>query len=391
MNNKLLDSQFSITNTNINKIGIIAKTMSVYFIITLCGLYALPNSLTNLIKPLFIYILLLEIILMKKKLNFKIESWISLIFALYLLLTFIRTGINSSNFVKFAPLFLNLVFFFLATLIQYNQNEVELLINSLFWAGFVFSFIVAISNPLIGNSISRDNVYYINNSLKANGIPYISVSSLVIGIKKLYCNRYNSIKKIVIIFMLSVMLYTLFYTSTRGAVLSLLISFFIFLFKYILNSIKNKKIGKVLFICTFVLVFSFTLINLLPEKIVNRIFNFSSYNLNSRDKLWKLAIYLSKKNIYFGNGFNYWTQVTGDQYGAHNLYLDLLVSSGMFGAFMMILLMSVIVLKSKNVFLFSLLTAPIMNSLVESGRTYDFWNPLILWVIIYYSIYHKSY
>lgn len=387
-NNRLIDTKITLRNTS--KIGITARTMSIYLIITTCGLYALPNSLTNLIKPLFIYILLLETIILRKKLYFKIESWISLCFALYLFLIFLKTGINSSNFINLAPLLLNLLLFFLATLNEYNKKEIELLLNSLYWAGFIFSFIVAISNPIIGNDISRINIYYLNNSLNANGIPYLIVPSIVIGTKKLFNSHANVVNRIIVIFTLFVMLYTIFYTSTRGAILALLISLFLLVFKYILRNIKDRRILAVLLLSIFVFFCSIVVLYLLPEKIVNRAFNFSSYSLNSRDQLWRLAISLSKNNICFGNGFDYWAEVTGSPYGAHNLFLDLLVSSGILGSLMMILLVSIIVLKSKNVLLLSLLTAPIMNSLFEAGRTYDFWNPLILCVLIYSSTYYKS-
>ena len=269
-------------------------------------------------------------------------------------------------------------------------KEIELLLNSLYWAGFIFSFIVAISNPIIGNDISRINIYYLNNSLNANGIPYLIVPSIVIGTKKLFNSHANVVNRIIVIFTLFVMLYTIFYTSTRGAILALLISLFLLVFKYILRNIKDRRILAVLLLSIFVFFCSIVVLYLLPEKIVNRAFNFSSYSLNSRDQLWRLAISLSKNNICFGNGFDYWAEVTGSPYGAHNLFLDLLVSSGILGSLMMILLVSIIVLKSKNVLLLSLLTAPIMNSLFEAGRTYDFWNPLILCVLIYSSTYYKS-
>ncbi|MBU5294096.1 O-antigen ligase family protein [Anaerosalibacter bizertensis] len=387
---KILKPQ--IKEKNKKDIGIFARTVSIYFILTMCGLYVIPSSITNLIKPLFIYLLMLEILILNKSFNINCEHWISLLLILYFSLIFLRTGVNSFNFKRFAPLFLNLTFFILATIVEYNQKEIILLVNSLYWGGAIFSFIVAISNPIISNNISRININYFKNSLNANGIPYLIVPCVVIGFKKLFSSKYRGINKLITLFMILIMLYTIFYTSTRGAFLALFISLIMIVSKHILDNLNKGKIVSTLLFIIFVFSSILIILYLLPENIASRMFDFTSYDVNRRDILWDLAIYLSKDNFYFGNGFDYWTRVTGYLYGAHNLYIDLLVSSGIFGSILMFLLVGIILFKSRrNVFLLALLSAPIMNSFFESGLTYDFWNPLILCAIIYsYTIVRDS-
>lgn len=368
---------------NDDKIGLITRTLCLYFWITVCGIYFFPSSITNLFKPIFVYFILIEFVFLKKRLRFNVEQIIAFLASIYYLFIFISSGINTLNLKGFAPVFLNCIVFVLVTSVKFNQNELELLINTVYFSGFAFSFFVAISNPFITSKLSRLSINYFGTSLNANGIPYFIVPSAVIAINKLI-REYNKITNRFINFiMLAIMLYTVFYTNTRGAALALLISTLLIMLKYTIEKFSEKRIINVFFSFIIFIIIFIVIYMLLPENIINRIFNFSTYNLNNRDKFWKTAILLSKDRLFFGHGFNYWTMVTGYSYGTHNLYIDLLVSSGIIGSFLMMLLVIIILIKSKNIFLLSLLTSPILNSLLESGMTYSFWNPIILCVIIY--------
>ncbi|NSL52732.1 O-antigen ligase family protein [Calidifontibacillus erzurumensis] len=359
-----------------------AKILSIFFFLAISSLYLFPNTITNMYKPILIILLTFILILQNSKLKINLISVIVTISVVYYSIVFLM-NISFRSFIPFASTLLPLIIILILSTLKFSRKDLEVIINSIYMGSVFFAFCILVSNPDITamSAMYRTEIKYFNTTINANGISYITVPAILIGFHKinLSSNR-NKIKHIIL---MCILLYPIFYSMSRGGFLSLFLGTLLIIIHYIkYYSIKiniTKIVSLIFFVCILVLL----VYNILPQNIGDRLFNFSSYELNSRDILWKQAFDLAKNNIIFGSGYTYYWEKTGNDYGSHNLYIDLLVSTGIIGSVLMLLILFIIVIKSKNNFiLFSFLVTAFVNSMVESGRSYSFWIPIMLIIMI---------
>lgn len=127
-------------------------------------------------------------------------------------------------------------------------------------------------------------------------------------------------------------------TMSRAA----LMACFIFLFFIALKAVKNKRF-LVLSVISSIAVF-FLLVNF-SELFFTLMDRLSSDGMSFRDIIWADALNVFRKNIYLGSGNYSYSVSDGATMTAHNVYIQLLASSGLFAfiawlAFMLIGLLS---------------------------------------------------
>ncbi|WAA12115.1 O-antigen ligase family protein [Fervidibacillus halotolerans] len=367
-----------------------AKLIGLFFFLSLTSVYVFPDVLTNMYKPLLIILLFFSILLFDERLEINVISVIIIISITYYSLVLLN-NMSFMSFTSYASITLPLIIALILSTIKLSIKDLRVIINSIYLGGIVFSIFILVSNPNLTqmSAIYRTEIKYLNSIINANGIPYFVIPAVLIGINKIILSKnINKIKHIMYVF---ISMYPIFYSMSRGGFLALFLGMLFIILYYIKLYLKKNNMIKIitliLLICTIVLM----IYHILPQKIKARLFNFSSYDLNHRDFLWEQAILMSRNNIFFGNGYTYYWEKTGNNYGAHNLYIDLLVSSGIIGAVLMLLIFITIILKSKkNPIAVSFITIAFINSMIESGRSYGFWIPLMLALMIIKNISDKK-
>ncbi len=182
-------------------------------------------------------------------------------------------------------------------------------------------------------------------------------------------------------------------TATRGAIIGLFIGIFVFL---LLNVIFRKgKIRKYSFIFFIAIIIIATVFYLTKDSLANSKIDFvrrvatisiNDSTVKNRLLVWKWAISESKENIWFGVGlenFNvvyneYFTpEVNEDWFDrTHNIYLDQLISSGIFGlvaylAILGYLFFKLFKIRRKNYLLFSVLSSLLVAYGVHNFFVFD--------------------
>lgn len=358
------------------------KLLCIFFFLATSTIYFFPDSITNLFKPTLIVALLFVILLSNERLQINKITLLTILAIVYYLIVFLSNSISFRSFVGFSWLILCLTITMIISTLKYTEKDMKSIINSLYIGGFLFAFCILISNPNISNmnAMNRMEIKYLNTYINANGISYIIVTSILIGLNKIILS--NKINKFKHILMVCIMLYPIFYSMSRGGFLSLFFGALLIIIYYFKHFSIKVNLIKVISIMLTLSILVLLISAFIPDDIKNRLFSFTSYELNNRDFLWKQAFSLAKTNIFFGNGYSFYWENTGYAYGSHNLYIDLLVSTGLIGSFLMIFILINIIYRCKNnLILISFLVTPIVNSMVESGNSYSFWIPLILTII----------
>ena len=359
-----------------------AKILCIFFFLATSSVYFFPDIITNLFKPVLIIFLFFSILFSNERLRINSITLVTTFALLYFSIIFLVNGVSFRSFSGYVWLALYLAIILILSTLKFTRKDFEVIIQSIYIGGFLFALCILISNPdITGMSVmNRMDVKYLNTTINANGISYIIIPGILIGLHKIILS--NNINKFKHIILVCIMLYPIFYSMSRGGFLALFIGTLFVILHYIKYYSIKINVVKIMSIILTIIILTITTYSFIPQNIQNRLFSFTSYELNNRDALWEQAFTLAKNNLVFGSGYSFYWENTGYSYGSHNLFIDLLVSTGLIGAILMVLVLFLVIIKSKkNLILYSFLTTSIVNSMVESGNSYSFWIPIIITTI----------
>ncbi|MGG5741049.1 O-antigen ligase family protein [Bacillus cereus group sp. IBL03679] len=325
------------------------------------SMYIIPISVTKVVKILvliaFIFTILYKYRERLKGIKEYHKSGYSYVMVLFSLLGILSSLLSDSIFQSLLKVFQYiLIFLCYAVLLQikFNKKEIREICNY-FILGMVLSSFIGLlqkftniswlwSQSVIDSSTGAGRITAFFNNTNGYG-GYLCIG-LIILLGNLLLEK-NKIKSILFQISICLLLLTnLVFTDSEGSIISFVISTLVILLYKVID--VRKVFIVVLPSIIFMLLLSFNIINtgfsqLLVEKLVEQ----------GRWILWEGAIKIFLDNPFHGIGFYQFPEVLKEYgiysaYGAawphpHNLFLDLIVTLGILGSVIFIMLLVVII------------------------------------------------
>ena len=342
------------------------------------------------IVGLFIYILIKKRKFVITK-NFRPLLLMFIAYNISLGINFIRHGVNTYSILQIFYYLAIVLWFFLATQKKFTKKELNFFVNSYIYFCLGCAIYIIFCN-LVYNNNTFAIINLLGHKMEKNYFGAImSLSPVFVLYKILYGKR-----KILNSALLVVLFWAIFYSNSRGALLSaggaclLLVGIFL---------IKNAS-KKVIIITICILVGGFFCLKPVVQKLpyYNRYF-VNSYNdksNNSRLSRWKLAFdaFSEQPILGYGPGILY----SIDEYKhtesnravnpstvAHNTFLDVLIDGGLIGIIMFLVFLWLIfkpfILKY-HIYLPIIANVMINCGILGAVKTVYFWNILIFLALL---------
>lgn len=298
----------------------------------------------------------------------------------FLLILSLMISTFFSNIIEWSPsarsLSIIIVFYTLLTLKPLNGYLVKKIIS-------VYTFVAILAALLlIGNF-----VVYGSESFSRMGVRFIfgekDVNYVTAFIMPAYFWILNSVivkKKASYIFILFLMIFSIFLTGSKTAFLSLvIISFLLFMYYFKQFNIRNK----LFMLFTFSLIVLGSYLIFVNSLYFDRIINVDSYLDNIRFDIWGYGLQAFNNNRLLGSGIGSTSFLTRTYtgYDSHNTYLDILGDQGILGITIVILMItSLLRVKPGNFIYMLILTFSFLFPLltINGYETLTFWLPMIL-------------
>ena len=364
-----------------------------FYILFLLYFLTLPFYSTDLIVFLsiseiiiiFLFILVIIDIFRKKKNTITTVKlvYISLV-SVFIIINFVHLLlIQNENLFSFTTSVIN-IFLIISVIFYFNENEkvtkyamvslyVGLLLFSLFGiTQYIFYNVFSINFFLVQDySGSRISGLFTNPNSYAFFLHYGVIFSFI------YFYKEKGIKNLALLIIFVVAIYL---SGSSGALFSSLIAISIYMLRK--ASLHKKIILLLAGISMLLIVVSYT-------NTLN--FLLTDDGLESRLQIWAFTLNDFTSNLFFGVGFGNFREYLQSDYLSHNLYLQVLVETGIVGiALFLLLIFGPLTLfrKSQNIkneiLVFSLLSMVLHSFFINS------FNSPILWVVVALAISLRS-
>ena len=341
--------------------------------------WLLPNIITQVFKPLSIYVLITFILYWRVRLEIKTNQVLAIFSILCYFAALVGHQVTTSSVIEFVSTALYMLMFLFTTIVNFKMNDIKFILKCTFYASLVFAIISMVSNPMMGSDIKRSSMNFLYTNINGNLIPYAILPGFVVGLQVLVYGTTH--KKVRVTIALLIMLYSIFLPATRGAFLVLLLILFFTFYEYIKAFVQKKKFFRLLMFTSFLIVLVNIFEFILPGSVSGRLLNINSYSDTSgRTMIYSVAWDIARQNLLLGSGFSEWS--SNYTFAVHNMYLELLVSTGILGTFLVVAIVINSIVIMKNNILYAILSISIVESLVETSGAYTFWIPIILSTII---------
>lgn len=324
-----------------------------YFIF-ICLTYTLS---LNIIPPLlqwgvnklwiftFLFLLLLNIKVLKKKVEAPVVFLFFLIFCYFIFLSLSAfVSFNTLNALTYS--FIYGFCYFSLFLIFYNLKSF-LKISDFFYPFILCSLFILIISFMV--YLGFKPTFYLSDQEQLDNYNDLKFGSGLIGFSGVYLNQ-NSFSIVLLISIISIYSYILsavnvgkkyinflylmlivsflflFLTMSRGAIFSLFLIIFLYFFKGYKNKSTFYIFGSLIAVSAILYLFFYQYIDF----FINRV---QSDGTSSRSEIWVDAFNVFTHNFLFGVGdYKYITKI-GASLSAHNVYLNKLASEGIFSFF----------------------------------------------------------
>jgi O-antigen ligase len=231
--------------------------------------------------------------------------------------------------------------YIIVSLKHYTKKDYNTIITSIIISGLIVSVYI-FYNLSQGITTEQERISIATGDRNAD--PNHVAASMLFPLILLFQSRTNTILKISTI---SVMLFALLLTGSRGALIGLSCGI-LYLFFHAKVPIKTKIINALLAILLSIILFVY-LLPLLPSAISQR---FSMELLIStggsgRANLWKDAISMFLQKPLWGHGYSLYQSISLYDNAAHNIYIQLLVETGIIGVSLFLTFITSIIRISK--------------------------------------------
>lgn len=218
------------------------------------------------------------------------------------------------------------------SMLEFSKKEYDAIANSAIVGGVLASLYIISEN---GTNYLSSGRITLNENNDPNNLAALLLLPLGLAIGKVFTVS-NTLPRLSYMFSVVVMIFVFFLTGSRGGLLGL-ISFFV---AYLLFAKKYKKSSALFGVIMLLVVVMIVVIPILPEEIVNRLFNDSIAGVDGtgsgRTKIWKIVLTkIIPYNFIMGVGPGCMPEALMEFYGyvkgVHNTYLNMLGEYGILG------------------------------------------------------------
>lgn len=319
------------------------------------GIFSNLSSLSTLVG----FLLISSLVLIKIKNNENLFFPKDIPFYLFIFISitsFLLNEINPNNLIKLLSLLQLITLAIVISNILNTKNKILAIYLTILFAILVLSFIIIIEQS---NSIERMFTYEKLGRISIHGVSinhlsYILTCAFVISSGMIQLIK--SFDKRLLLFLNSLII---FYVILLASSLTAMIAIGAYFFNIALIKFKFRIIPIFLLICLLISVLYLSFKNyqlILPDNLSNRIeFSIDRFSkeeieatgfnkaFSSRGSIWQAGISLASEGLFFGHGFNSYKELliehTPNDWSfekgwsskdAHNIYLDILLSTGIF-------------------------------------------------------------
>ncbi len=309
-----------------------------YFVLILLannGLLSLSRIFTIPLRFFILFLLIIAVIYKKSSIKVNSLLFFKLFAFFYLLRILFEANFNNHYHLSELEFFFYFISFVLLPLIllskiNFNESDYDYIFFAIVLSSFILSLATIFyykdfigSGARITSFVSRDQNYISPLALSYCSILLIGVSSFYLLTNKLYFYR-----KCFIVFSIIISLIPFFLGASRGSVFALVIPFiFYFIFK---KGLKNKTtlIAVIIVLSMLMLV----AVNYLGSSVFDRFYNIQNDIDSDSTSSYRLTMYKSGieqyfKNPFFGNSL----ELTLTGYHPHNIFIEILITTGFFG------------------------------------------------------------
>lgn len=385
----------------IEKVSLDAKllTLSMFFIF-----FAIETSFN--VQSIIIPIVLAILFFIFRKRKIVITKPIILLFVLLVIYTF-SIAINAIRYSAFKEPLIQLLYYFtifiwfaLMTQSEYSKKDITFFINSYIVLAVFMSIILIFSNLFFkGYYFAITNL--LGKTMEKNYFnAFLCLAPVLSYMKMLHTSK----NKLIYIVATIVILISILYGNSRGALLASLVGIFLATVNFYKKEINMKKIIFSIILIFGLLIMIKPILSLIPDWMFNRYFVNSYADKSNEDRVarWENAFKGIKKQPILGFGpgiFGTLEKYRITSYGkainpstpAHNTFLDVLLDSGIIGlaVYLSFLCAIIIPLIKKNSGYIALVVSLVITiGILGAGKSVYYWNTLILFQII--SVYYKN-
>lgn len=348
----------------------------------------IPEMITMMFRPI-----LSVFVLFKMRVEGSIHSsartmtFVSMVYCLFSLL---YTQISLSSLKIAGSIVLFLLMFYVVTGAKWNQREISFIIFVTFVACFSCVVVFFISNdPFDFSAAIEGRIQFLGVEVNRNQNTYAFSVGALLGISYLRYGR--NIPKIVVFVMTALLLYGVLYSQSRGAFICLVAGIICLECHEIKNTWRKARGKATLRSCVVIIIFLIIWI-VLKNSELSRLVDGESTSgreIGIRNA-WNMFLQTDIFGKLFGNGYLYESQHT-DTIGVHLVYLTFLVSTGIIGSILILLIFLFSMRRTKGEAAWSLVVFSFCKTLFE-GLDYYVYIPLIISTIItnYIYVYHGN-
>ena len=324
------------SNLNFNLRNILDKII-LYFYIALLFSFTFSIAIRNIfLGLLFIFVVIRfliyrEINIKKNEFNFYIVSFLLFTFASFFVANDLELALD-----RFVSPILRYLFFFYFTFEVVKESKLtKKYLNYIILGNLTLLF--------LGTFIKYFNG---QNYIKGNGIGTVSAFNIILLIALFFDKESNIYKRIIYLIGAAGFIFTLFQTSSRGAVLGFLISLLVFAGFLVYYNFDSQKVKSIATIILILIIFLTPF--LMPDRLLNKFNNlrnvYEHNSLKTRIVMWESSINMIKNNPIFGVGvgnyqphyLNYIDNISGenltggsrDHDHPHNIFLFIAAEQG---------------------------------------------------------------
>ena len=392
-------SYYSENNNRIGSNGSISLACAVTSLIIgvlFAFLPALPDSVTIFIRPAVIVACLF---FTRTKAYYKFTPSIKCLILIQFYNFFVLVGnpMTSSSVQAFATAVLYAVFFVVLQMTVWTKREIKMFLWAIIVSCSICAVLTLLENPNMFKGSAGEDITFLGVHMNTNTAAFEIVPGFLVAVYFYLFGRsrkdqYYFMKSLFLIGCAGICSFLLLGLACRSAFFAAVIGGTILLWGATSKTVnaKSRNWQRVLLVLVLILIFTAGP-KLTEGSHAERLFDYDMlFDSNGRDEMNEVAEQLIRKKPFFGGGYDYWANESGEYLGVHNTFL----AWGVVGGYTeMALLIGFFILSlkdllvSKSLLPIAFFIEPLFHSLTEPGMDYFMYLPLsIAFMLVKYSV-----